>query len=109
MDRRSQFEPLSVDPIACAASEFAEVANAARLAVFSIPLPQSRQRWTVRARPWGSDNPQEFLIMPGKQAKVVTPLMLRCMLRYAARSPFPKRGRANDGEGAQGHEDLRLP
>jgi integrase len=32
--------------------------------------------------------------MPGKQAKVVTPLMLRRMLRYAARSPFPTRGRA---------------
>jgi integrase/recombinase XerD len=32
--------------------------------------------------------------MPGKQAKVITPSMLRRMLRYAGRSPFPVRDRA---------------
>jgi len=32
--------------------------------------------------------------MPGKQAKIVTPLMLRRMLRYASRTAFPARDRA---------------
>ena len=32
--------------------------------------------------------------MPGKQAKVVTPLMLRRMLRRVSRSSFPARDRA---------------
>jgi integrase len=32
--------------------------------------------------------------MPGKQAKFITPTMLRRMLRYARRSPFPVRDRA---------------
>ncbi len=31
--------------------------------------------------------------MPGKQAKVVTPPMLKRMLRRVARSPFPARDR----------------
>jgi integrase len=31
--------------------------------------------------------------MPGKQAKVITPLMLRRMLRFVAHSPFPARNR----------------
>src|SRR5580700_3922842 len=32
--------------------------------------------------------------MPGRQAKFITPSMLRRMLRYASRSPFPVRDRA---------------
>ena len=32
--------------------------------------------------------------MPGKQAKVVTPPMLKRMLRYVSRSSFPARARA---------------
>jgi integrase len=32
--------------------------------------------------------------MPGRQAKFITPTMLRRMLRYAVRSPFPVRDRA---------------
>src|SRR5271169_5237523 len=32
--------------------------------------------------------------MPGKQAKVVTPPMLKRMLRYVSRSSFPERDRA---------------
>jgi integrase len=32
--------------------------------------------------------------VPGKQAKVITPRMLKRMLRYAGRSPFPARDRA---------------
>ena len=31
--------------------------------------------------------------MPGKQAKVVTPPMLRRALRHVSRSPFPARDR----------------
>jgi integrase len=38
--------------------------------------------------------PEEFLFVPGKQAKVVTPLILRRMLRRTARSPFHARDRA---------------
>jgi integrase len=37
--------------------------------------------------------PEELLIMPGKQAKVVTPHMLRRMLRRTSRTPFPARDR----------------
>jgi integrase len=32
--------------------------------------------------------------MPGRQAKFITPYMLKRMLRYAGRSPFPVRARA---------------
>jgi integrase len=32
--------------------------------------------------------------MPGKQAKIVTPLMLKRMLRQVAHSSFPERDRA---------------
>ena len=32
--------------------------------------------------------------MPGKQAKVVTPPMLKRTLRHVSRSPFPARDRA---------------
>jgi integrase len=37
--------------------------------------------------------PKEFLIMPGRQAKVVTPQMLRQMLRFTSHTPFPVRDR----------------
>jgi integrase/recombinase XerD len=42
----------------------------------------------------GAATIKEFLVMPGKQAKVVTPLMLKRMLRRASKSPFPARDRA---------------
>jgi integrase len=37
--------------------------------------------------------PKKFLDMPGKQAKVVTPQMLRRMLRRSSKAPFPARHR----------------
>jgi site-specific recombinase XerC len=37
---------------------------------------------------------QENLTMPGKQAKVITPPMLKRMLRHVSRSSFPARDRA---------------
>src|SRR5277367_6307213 len=37
--------------------------------------------------------PQETILMPGKQAKVVTPPMLKRMLRHVSRSSFPARDR----------------
>ena len=36
----------------------------------------------------------QLIVMPGKQAKIVTPLMLRRVLRYASRTAFPARDRA---------------
>src|SRR5208283_5111904 len=38
--------------------------------------------------------PQETIPMPGKQAKVVTPAMLKRMLRHVSHSSFPERDRA---------------
>jgi integrase len=38
--------------------------------------------------------PQEHFAMPGKQANVVTPPMLKRMLRHVSRSTFPDRDRA---------------
>jgi integrase len=37
---------------------------------------------------------QEFIAMPGKQAQRITPPMLRCLLRRASRTAFPRRDRA---------------
>jgi integrase len=48
-----------------------------------------RRRLTFEQR-----QPEEFLVMAGKQAKVVTPTMLRRMLRRASKSPFHARDRA---------------
>jgi len=42
----------------------------------------------------GRANVSENLNMPGKQAKIVTPLMLKRMLRHTSCSPFPLRDRA---------------
>ena len=36
----------------------------------------------------------ETIAMPGKQAKVVTPSMLKRMLRFASQTTFPARDRA---------------
>jgi integrase len=72
------------------------------LAVFfrphqSLRLSHSREdlpnQGAARAR-ISRQKPQEFLVMPGKQAKAITPQMLRRMLIKASKSPFRARDRA---------------